>query len=358
MKIVTVVGARPQFIKAAVVSRAIQKRRGICEVMVHTGQHYDNNMSDIFFEEMEIKNPAYNLAVKENLHGAMTAKMLSGIEEILLQEKPDVVLVYGDTNSTLAASLAASKLHFVVAHVEAGLRSFNMKMPEEINRILTDKVSRYLFCPTQQAVDNLDREGFKLPFHQIHLTGDVMLDATLYYFKRSNESIIQQFGLEEKKFILATIHRAENTNDNKHLASIVDALNKLHHEHQVIVPLHPRTAKIIFSLKVKPEFTIIEPVGYLDILQLLHRCSIVITDSGGLQKEAYFFKKFCVVLREQTEWVELADNGFCKLAGSDAKKISDIADTFLQSSFVDKEGLYGDGRAGEKILSILEQHTN
>jgi UDP-GlcNAc3NAcA epimerase len=358
MKIVTVVGARPQFIKAAVVSREIQKRGDVREVMVHTGQHYDNNMSDIFFEEMEIKKPTYNLAVKENLHGAMTAKMLSGIEEILLKEKPGVVLVYGDTNSTLAASLAAAKLHFAVAHVEAGLRSFNMKMPEEINRILTDKVSTYLFCPTQIAVYNLNAEGFKPSFHQVHLTGDVMYDATLYYFKRSNDAIIQQLGLKEKNFILSTIHRAENTNDPKHLTSIVEALNKLHKELRVIVPLHPRTSKIIFSLNVKPAFTTIEPIGYLDMLQLLHHCSVVITDSGGLQKEAYFFKKFCVVLREQTEWVELAYHGFCKLAGSDAKKISDIADTFLHSSFVDKEGLYGDGRAGEKILNILKQHTD
>jgi UDP-GlcNAc3NAcA epimerase len=358
MKIVTVVGARPQFIKAAVLSRAIKKRSGICEVLVHTGQHYDSNMSDVFFDEMEIERPAYNLAVKENLHGAMTAKMLTGIEEILLHEKPEIVLVYGDTNSTLAASLAAAKLHFAVAHVEAGLRSFNMQMPEEINRILTDKVSRYLFCPTQRAVNNLNEEGFKLPFHHIHLAGDVMYDATLYYFEKSNDAIIQKLRLNEKKFILATIHRAENTNDPKHLASIVAALNVLDEDQEVIVPLHPRTAKIIFSLNVKPAFTIIEPVGYLDMLQLLHHCSLVITDSGGLQKEAYFFKKFCVVLREQTEWVELIDHDFCKLAGSDAIKISNIANTFLKSSFVDKTGLYGEGRAGEKILNILEQHTN
>src|SRR4051812_38633975 len=262
MKIVTVVGARPQFIKAAVVSRAIQKRNGMQEVIIHTGQHYDNNMSDIFFDEMQIPTPVYNLEVKENLHGAMTAKMLHGVEEVLMNEKPNVVLVYGDTNSTLAASLAASKLHIPVAHVEAGLRSFNMKMPEEVNRVLTDKVSAYLCCPTQQAVENLDTEGFAQPFYRIHLTGDVMFDAALYYFNCSNNAIIEQLNLQGKKFILATVHRAENTNNLQHLASIVKALNELHNEQIVIVPLHPRTAKLIHQLKIKPDFKMIEPVGY------------------------------------------------------------------------------------------------
>jgi len=358
MKIITVVGARPQFIKAAVVSRAIKKRNNVCEVMVHTGQHYDNNMSEIFFEEMQIPEPAYNLGIKEDLHGAMTAKMLSGIEHVLLQENPDIVLVYGDTNSTLAASLAASKLHIAVAHVEAGLRSFNMKMPEEVNRILTDKVSTYLFCPTQQAVDNLNAEGFAKSFHQILLTGDVMLDAALYYFDKSSDAIIQQLNLQTGKFILATIHRAENTNNLQHLASIVKALNILQEQQKVIVPLHPRTAKLIHQLNVKPNFIIIKPVGYFDMLQLLHHCSLIITDSGGLQKEAYFFKKFCVVMREQTEWVELLNNGYADIAASDTKKITEIANRFLHSSFEDKESLYGDGSAGEKIINILEQYTN
>jgi UDP-GlcNAc3NAcA epimerase len=358
MKIVTVVGARPQFIKAAVVSRAIAKKSDIDEVIIHTGQHYDNNMSEIFFDEMQIPKPAYNLAVKEKLHGAMTAKMLCGIEEILMNEKPKIVLVYGDTNTTLAASIAASKLHIAVAHVEAGLRSFNMQMPEEINRILTDRVSSFLFCPTQQAVDNLKHEGFDKSFHHVHLTGDVMYDAMLFYFSRSSNAIIERLHLLSKKYILATIHRAENTNDLKNLSSIVQALNELNKDQTIIVPLHPRTAKLIHQLNVQPTFTIIEPVGYLDMLQLLHHCSLVITDSGGLQKESYWSKKFCVVLREQTEWVELNENGFCALAGSDSKKITDIANKFLQKIFVDKEGLYGDGKAGEKIINILEQYTN
>jgi UDP-GlcNAc3NAcA epimerase len=358
MKIVTVVGARPQFITAAIVSRAIQKRKDMHEVIIHTGQHYDSNMSHIFFEEMQIPKPTYNLEVKENLHGAMTAKMLSGIEKQLLQEKPDVALVYGDTNSTLAASLAASKLHIPVMHVEAGLRSFNMKMPEEVNRILTDKVSTYLCCPTQQAVDNLKHEGFSQSFYHIHLTGDVMLDAALYYFDQSNDTIIEQLNLQKKKFILATVHRPENTDNLKNLASIVEALNTLHDDQIVIIPLHPRTAKLIHQFNIRSDFIIIEPVGYFDMLQLLHHCSLVITDSGGLQKEAYFFKKFCIVLREQTEWVELLNNGFCELAGSDSKKITDIAHRLLQSSFIDKAGLYGDGKASEKIVNILEQPTN
>jgi UDP-GlcNAc3NAcA epimerase len=358
MKIVTVIGARPQFIKAAVVTRAIATKSRIKEVIVHTGQHYDNNMSDIFFHEMQIPSPAYNLAVKEKLHGAMTAKMLCGLEEVLLNENPDIVLVYGDTNSTLAASLAASKLHIAIAHVEAGLRSFNMQMPEEINRVLADRVSTFLFCPTQQAVDNLNREGFTRPFHRVHLTGDVMYDAIQFYFSASNNSIIKKLNLQSRKFILATIHRAENTNDLQRLSSIIQALNKLNQENQVLVPLHPRTAKIIHQLNVKPAFTIIEPLGYFDMLQLLQHCSLVITDSGGLQKEAYWFKKYCIVLREQTEWIELNQHGFCELVGSDQKKIRDIATRFLHKTFNDIKGLYGDGNAGEKIVNILEQYTN
>lgn len=358
MKIVTVVGARPQFVKAAVVSRALQQQQGMQEIIVHTGQHYDNNMSDIFFVEMQIPKPAYNLAIKESLHGAMTAKMLMGIEEILLREKPGVVLVYGDTNSTLAASLAASKLHIPVAHVEAGLRSYNMQMPEEINRILTDKVSSLLFCPTQQAVDNLQAEGFTQSFYHVHLTGDVMFDAALFYFEQSNASIFEKLSLEQNNYILATIHRAENTDNSENLSAIIDALNELNNIQKVIVPLHPRTTKLLAQLNIVPAFTVIEPVGYFDMLQLLHNCSLVITDSGGLQKEAYFFKKFCVVMREQTEWTELVTNGFAAIAGSDKEKIITISTQFLKSSFTDKPGLYGNGNAGEKIAGILEKHFN
>jgi len=358
MKIITVVGARPQFVKAAVVSRALQTNQYMEERIIHTGQHYDSNMSDIFFDEMQIPKPAYQLSVQETLHGAMTAKMLTGIEQILLHEKPSAVLVYGDTNSTLAAALAASKLHIPVAHVEAGLRSCNMRMPEEINRIVADKVSSFLFCPTEQAVSNLKEEGFNQSFHHVYLTGDVMFDAALFYFKQSNDALIQRLHLQQNNFILATIHRAENTDDAARLLSVVEALNTLNRQQRVVVPLHPRTKKMIERLQIKPLFSIIEPVGYLDMLQLLHHCSLVITDSGGMQKEAYFFKKFCVVMREQTEWVELVQHGFAAIAGSDTKKITDIAHGFLQSMFRDKAGLYGDGRAGEKIVNILESHLN
>lgn len=358
MKIITVVGARPQFVKAAVVSRALLQHKNMQELIVHTGQHYDNNMSDIFFEEMQIPQPAYNLEIKESLHGMMTAKMMMGIEKILLDEKPTVVLVYGDTNSTMAASLAASKLHIPVAHVEAGLRSFNMQMPEEINRIVTDKVSSLLFCPTQTAVDNLQAEGFSQSFYHVHLTGDVMYDAALFYFERSAPKIIGQLQLQNKQFILATIHRAENTNNIKHLAAIVSALNELNAKQQVVVPLHPRTSKLIDQLNIKPEFTIIEPVGYFDMLQLLHNCSLVITDSGGLQKEAYFFKKFCVIMREQTEWKELTEHGFASIAGSSKEQIILQAENFMTKTFTNSAGLYGDGKAGEKITGILEKHFN
>lgn len=358
MKIITVVGARPQFVKAAVVSRALQQHGTMQELIVHTGQHYDKNMSEIFFKEMQIPQPVYNLEVKESLHGVMTAKMMMGIENILLEEKPGCVLVYGDTNSTMAASLAASKLHISVAHVEAGLRSFNMQMPEEINRIVTDKVSSLLFCPTHTAVENLKVEGFTQSFHNVYLTGDVMYDAALFYFKQSSPRILERLQLKDKRFILATIHRAENTNNIEHLKAIVDALNALSKEQQVVVPLHPRTSKLIGRLPIKPAFTMLEPVGYFDMLQLLHNCSLVITDSGGLQKEAYFFKKFCVIMREQTEWKELVENGFAAIAGSSKEKIIHLANSFLHGYFSSGDSLYGDGNAGEKIANILEKHLN
>ena len=354
MKIVTVIGARPQFVKAAVVSRAIAARKNLQEVMIHTGQHYDKNMSDIFFTEMDIPQPSYNLAVKESLHGAMTAKMLSGIEEVLLLEKPALVLTYGDTNSTLAAALAASKLHIAIAHIEAGLRSFNRNMPEEINRLLTDQLSEYLFCPTDQAIANLQREGYEDGFHQIFRTGDVMLDAALYYAGKSTSTILQTLALQNVPYVLATIHRAENTNDTEKLRSIVEALNELNTSTRVLVPLHPRTTKILQQQNIPTEFTIIDPVGYFDMLQLLSNCAFVITDSGGLQKEAFFFKKFCVTLREQTEWVELVENGYAALAGSNRQLITSTAQAFLSTEFSGSDALYGDGNAGETIAGIIE----
>lgn len=310
MKILTVVGARPQFVKAAAVSRVFSQR-GIEEVLLHTGQHFDHNMSQVFFDEMQIPTPKYNLDIHGLTHGAMTGRMLEGIESIILQEKPNLVMVYGDTNSTIAGALAAKKLHTRVAHVEAGLRSFNMRMPEEINRILTDRISDWLFCPTENAVENLRNEGFENIPASVLNVGDVMHDAALFYSKVSQQKSTITTTLElNNSFVIATIHRQENTDSIERLSQIIDGLNLLNKELQVIVPLHPRTREYINKTSIAPEFTIIDPVGYFDMIELLKRCSLVITDSGGLQKEAYFFKKPCVTLRNETEWVELLDNGF------------------------------------------------
>lgn len=354
MKIVTIIGARPQFVKAAVVSRAFQQMQDVTEIIVHTGQHYDANMSDIFFEEMNIPKPTHHLHIQESLHGAMTGKMMQGIETILLSEKPDYVLVYGDTNSTLAGALAASKLHIPIAHVEAGLRSFNMKMPEEVNRILTDRISTHLFCPTNQAIENLKAEGYENIACNIHLTGDVMLDAAMFYHAKNTSTILQQQGLEKNNYFLCTIHRAENTNDIDRLKSIVSALNKLNSIHKVVVPLHPRTVKYIQEYKIETNFTILEPVGYFDMLQLIAHSKIILTDSGGLQKEAFFFNKFCVTLRDETEWVELVHNNCNILTGANEQKILEAVHHFQQATFPTNLSLYGNGKAGEQIASILK----
>lgn len=355
MKLLTIIGARPQFVKAAALSREIKKHTQLQEIIVHTGQHFDANMSDIFFEEMEIPKPHYNLNINGLSHGAMTGQMLEKLEEVMLSEKPDVVLVYGDTNSTIAGALAAKKLHIKVAHVEAGLRSFNMQMPEEINRILTDRISDWLFCPTDTAINNLNNEGYKNIQCKVVKTGDVMEDAAFFYAKKASEksTIINQLNLTEKPFILATIHRAENTDNSTHLKGIIDALNKLHEVQPVIVPLHPRTKKLIEQHQLQANFTIVEPLGYFDMIMLLQNCSLVITDSGGLQKEAYFFGKFCVTTREQTEWVELVENGYNSIAGTNTEKIIQLAQNALSASFPQKINLYGNGSACENICSAL-----
>lgn len=380
MKVVTVIGARPQFIKAATVSRVIFNyyNRLIKEIIIHTGQHYDEKMSDIFFKEMEIPNPDYNLGVGGLNHGAMTGQMLEKIEEVLLKEKPDVVLVYGDTNSTLAGALAAAKLHIPVAHVEAGLRSFNKKMPEEINRVLADHVSTILFCPTKQAVENLKKEGFNIindgnlvdsnyltrqknqPL--VYNVGDVMYDAALYYSQKIDNNILEKLGLNEGGYLLCTIHRAENTDVRDRLYSILKGLNKISSEISVVIPLHPRTKKIIESdneLRIMGEkLTILDPVGYFDMLTLLKHCRYVATDSGGLQKEAYFFGKYCITLRDETEWVELIDEGVNFLVGADQDK---IVDTFAKISgliFDCRSNLYGDGNAANKIVKIISTYAD
>ncbi len=353
-KIVTIVGARPQFVKAAVVSRAL-KKSGIGEVIVHTGQHYDPNMSALFFEEMQIPLPKYNLEISNLSHGAMTGRMLEGIEKILIAEMPELVLVYGDTNSTLAGALAASKLHIPVGHVEAGLRSFNHLMPEEVNRVLTDRIASVLFVPTAMAMENLRNEGFENFDCQVVNCGDVMQDAALFYAGISDQrsTIISQLNLENQAFSLATLHRQENTDDPVKLKNIFEALDEINSTTRVVLPIHPRTRKIMAEAGIQPSFELIDPVGYLDMIQLIKNCRIVLTDSGGLQKESYFFKKYCITLRDETEWVELVENGNNLLAGNDPSKILN-AYRELRSKTSDFSGnLYGNGHASEIIAEYL-----
>ena len=353
MKIITIVGARPQFVKAAALSRAIEKYPEIEEIIVHTGQHFDDNMSEVFFREMEIPKPKYNLNINSVGHGAMTGRMLEAIEKILLEEKPDLLLVYGDTNSTIAGALAAKKLHIKVAHVEAGLRSFNMDMPEEVNRILTDRISDYLFCPTQTAVDNLLKEGYENIDTTIIKSGDVMQDAAEYYSLTSAEKATVANKITYDKFILCTLHRAENTDNKENLTGIINALNTINKTIPVVLPLHPRTKGKIADLGLKMEFNTIAPVGYFDMIELLKKCTLVMTDSGGLQKEAFFFKKNCVTMREQTEWVELVENKVNVLVGSDTKKIIAGVEQMLGQKADFTIDLYGKGKACENIIQEL-----
>lgn len=352
MKVLTVVGARPQFVKAAVVSRELQKQ-GVDEFIVHTGQHFDKGMSDIFFEEMQIPKPKYNLAINGLGHGAMTGQMLEGIEKIILDEQPDWVLVYGDTNSTLAGALAAKKLHVKIAHVEAGLRSFNMRMPEEVNRILTDRISDKLFCPTQTAVNNLQTEGYDNIDIEVVNTGDVMQDAALFYAKTSEQksTVVKDNNLSN--FILCTCHRAENTDDLDRLKSIVSALNKVNETTQVVLPIHPRTKAIIENNNIQVNFTIIPPVGYFDMIELLKNCELVMTDSGGLQKEAFFFEKNCITMRDETEWVELVKGGFNVLVGANYDRIVNAYSKMKNQKNDFSVDLYGGGKAGENIVKQL-----
>lgn len=357
-KILTVLGARPQFIKASVVSSAIGRAASLHEIVVHTGQHFDANMSDVFFQELGMSRPDHHLDIHGGGHGDMTGRMLIALEQVVLEEKPDAVLVYGDTNSTLAGALVAAKLHIPVAHVEAGLRSFNMRMPEEINRILTDRVSEWLFTPTDTATRNLRHEG--VPAERITQVGDVMYDVALHHGARVSEAggTLGRLGLAPGSYILATIHRAENTDDPQRITAIVDALCAASREHPVVWPVHPRTRNILNRLglmeRARAALHLIDPVGYLDMVQLEKYAQLIATDSGGVQKEAFFHRVPCVTLRDETEWTELVDAGWNRLA--DARSGSSLGAAIAAAIAATPANVqpYGAGDAAGSIVAALE----
>ena len=359
MKIVTVVGARPQFIKAAALSRAIgvynqTAAEPIKEIIVHTGQHYDENMSDVFFEQMNIPRPGYRFEVAGSSHGAMTGGMLADIEKVILAEAPDWLLVYGDTNSTIAGALAAAKLHVPVAHVEAGLRSFNKRMPEEINRILTDHVSDLLLCPTDLAVQNLRSEGV---VDNVLNVGDVMYDVSLFYrdVSREQSDVMSRLGLSDGGYALSTVHRAENTDSPERLSNIVKALSKVAETLPVVLPLHPRTRKYLSDSgligQLGERVILVDPLPFLDMVRLEQSAQVIFTDSGGVQKEAYFYNVPCITLRDETEWIETVESGWNVLVGADSEKISASYSRLMRPNSSPK--VYGDGRAAEKIINAL-----
>ncbi len=352
MKLVSVVGARPQFVKCAPVSRELRRRHD--EVLVHTGQHYDHGMSAVFFDELAIPEPDYNLGIGSGSHGRQTGAMLAAIEDVLLKEEPDMALVYGDTNSTLAGSLAAAKLHIPAAHVEAGLRSFDRSMPEEINRVVSDHVADLLFCPTGTAVANLRAEGVTVG---VHLVGDVMLDALLYNRTIAEERsrILADLALSEKGYCVATVHRQSNTDDRRALTRIVDAFAAL--DEPLVFPVHPRTVKYLKEydlydrLAAAPHVRLVEPLGYLDMLQVMAHARLILTDSGGVQKEAYMLEVPCVTLRENTEWVETVEDGWNVLVGTDTAAITDAVFGFAPAGR--QRAVFGDGNASRKIVEII-----
>jgi len=381
MKIVTIVGARPQFIKAAAICRAIQKinqrsqtrlyeKRRTQEILVHTGQHYDYMMDKVFFEELKLPKPDYHLGVGSGSHAKQTGKMLEGIEAVLQREKPRLVMVYGDTNSTLAGALAAAKLKIPVAHVEAGLRSFNRTMPEEINRVLADHLSTFLFCPTDQAVRNLLKEGIKDGGTRVvKNVGDVMYDSILYYSKITEKKsrilhdlnlVNQQSAIRNPQYYLATLHRAENTDDPKKLKSIFRALDEIGKKTPVVLPLHPRTKKTIKAYHLFSEFKnikFIEPVSYLDMLKLGKNAKAILTDSGGVQKEAYWFGVPCLTLREETEWTETIKSGWNVLVGTSVGRImKEVSHAEGRRRYLKGNKIFGDGKASQKIVQILIKH--
>lgn len=371
LKIVTVVGARPQFIKAAMVSHTFERYNNeapsnsvrISEVLIHTGQHFHRNMSEAFFSELGLASPKYNLGICNCRHGEMTGRMLEQIETLFYEETPDLVLVYGDTDSTLAGALSAAKCHIPVGHVEAGLRSFNRRMPEEINRVVADHVSTLHFCPTSQAIDNLKREGIE---NHVYLVGDVMYDACLYYGSMAEEKsiILEKLVLKPKSYFLATIHRAENTDDPGRLRSILEGLEILTKKYRVVFSVHPRTQKILnndASLKaLTGSLDLIEPVGYMDMAILEKNALLIATDSGGIQKEAYFYKVPCITLRDETEWTELVKLGCNIVVGADRKRFLDAVEIQLSKDCfpVEQDRLYGNGQAGKAILEIILRYCD
>ncbi len=353
MKVVTIVGARPQFIKAAVVSRALARdRQDVQEVLVHTGQHYDANMSDVFFDELDIPRPGHHLGIGGGSHGQNTGRMIEQIEVLLLSEKPDWVLVYGDTDSTLAGALAASKLHIPVAHVEAGLRSYNRRMPEEINRVLTDHLASLLLVPSERASGNLRSEGITGP--KVQVAGDVMYDAALYYREKARRPKAEALdAVEDGDFALCTIHRAENTDDHARLQGILDGLAAL--PIAVILPLHPRTRARVAAAGIPfpGNVRVIDPVGYLEMVWLEANCRVVLTDSGGVQKEAYFHGKPCITLRDETEWVELVDIGANRIVGTSSAAIQQAYAEMLEREVPKDVQPYGKGRAADLVVAAL-----
>ena len=377
-KIITVIGARPQIIKAAAISRAIKNNFSdkILEVIVHTGQHYDENMSQIFFEELEIPFPNYNLNVGSGSHGEQTAKMLEGLENIYVQEKPDAVIVYGDTNSTIAAALAAAKIHIPVIHIEAGLRSFNKAMPEEINRIACDHMSTLLFTPSETGHRNLLNEGIKndqkeaasIDNPKIYLCGDIMYDNSFYFSAMSEQKseILKELEITTDEFILCTIHRDTNTDDTANLNAIFRAILTIQKTSKlkIVLPLHPRTKdkmnsnldnSLLLEITQNRNIKIIQPLGFLDIISLEKNARLIITDSGGLQKEAFFFQKPCVILREQTEWIEIVENGNAVIAGANELKIISSVETFIKKTDYTYPNLYGDGNAANFICKKITE---